>query len=58
LSWTIPSFTFALEQNSDLSTTQWSPLLNPPTFVPTNLQYRLSVTGLDPQAFFRLKAQP
>jgi hypothetical protein len=58
LSWLVPSTNFVVQQNSDLTTTNWVTLTNTPLFVPLTLQNQVtlpySATGPE---FFRLSAQ-
>jgi hypothetical protein len=58
LSWLVPSTNFVVQQNSDLTTTNWVTLTNTPSFVPLTLQNQVtlpySATGPE---FFRLNAQ-
>jgi photosystem II stability/assembly factor-like uncharacterized protein len=56
LSWIVPSTNFMVEQNSDLSPGNWTPLTDSPTLNLTNLQQQLLVTPSNTQSFFRLKA--
>jgi hypothetical protein len=57
LSWTIPSTNFVLQQNADLSTTNWSLVTNTPVLNYTNLQYQVSLPASAGNAFFRLSIQ-
>jgi hypothetical protein len=56
LSWTIPSLSFALQQNSNLTTTNWTNVATAPVLNLTNLQNQVSVSlptsGI---LFYRLK---
>jgi hypothetical protein len=54
LSWTIPSMSFVLQQNSDLSSTNWTNVAVPPTVDYTSLQYRVTVSGSSKAVFYRL----
>ena len=55
LSWIVPSANFGLQQNSDLTTANWTDVTNPPVLNLTNLQNEviLSPTGIC--GFYRLK---
>jgi hypothetical protein len=55
LSWLIPSTNFVLQQNSDLTTTNWSNVTNTPILNFTNLQFQVSLPAPVGNAFFRLK---
>jgi hypothetical protein len=55
LSWTVPSTSFALQQNPDLNTTDWTDLTDPPTLDSTNLQYQVTVPMPAGNRFYRLK---
>ena len=55
LSWTIPSTDFTLEQNSDLTTTNWTDVPTPPVLNLTNLQNQVIVVPTNCNTFFRLK---
>jgi len=52
LSWIIPSTNFVLQQSVDLTT--WSVVTNAPVLNYTNLQYQVSLTPSNSNAFFRL----
>jgi hypothetical protein len=58
LSWLVPSTTFVVQQNSDLTMPNWVTLTNTPSFVPLSLQNQVTLpysnTG---PGFFRLSAQ-
>jgi hypothetical protein len=55
LSWIIPSTNFALQQNFDLTTTNWTTLTNVPTLNLTNLQNQVIVSPSNSSGFYRLK---
>jgi photosystem II stability/assembly factor-like uncharacterized protein len=57
LSWLVPSTRFVLQQNSDLSSTNWVDVPTPPTLDLTNLHHRLTLTPPLGSSFFRLKQQ-
>jgi hypothetical protein len=57
LSWIVPSADFVLQQNSDLTTTNWTDVVIPPTLNLTNLQYQLTVPLTGSQQYYRLAAQ-
>jgi len=55
VSWTIPSLNFTLQQNSDLTTTNWTNVALPPILNLTNLQNQVMVSApASGQAFYRL----
>jgi hypothetical protein len=56
-SWTIPSTNFVLQQNLDLTTTNWVTLTNTPALNLTNLQNQICLSPTNSSAFFRLIAQ-
>lgn len=56
LSWIIPSASFVLQQNSDLTTTNWLNLTATPRLELTNLMDQLTLPGSAGNAFFRLSA--
>jgi hypothetical protein len=53
--WTIPSMDFTLQQNSDLTTTNWTDVTTPPVLNLTNLQNQVIVSPTNGNTFFRLK---
>lgn len=55
LSWIMPSTNFSLQQNSDLTTTNWVTLTNTPTLNLTNLQNEVTLTPSNSSGFYRLK---
>jgi hypothetical protein len=55
LSWLVPSTNFVLQQNSDLTTTNWSVVTNQPILNLTNLQNQVTLPLPANNAFFRLK---
>jgi len=57
LSWIVPSADFVLQQNSDLTTTNWTDVVIPPALNLTNLQYQLTVPLTGSQQYYRLAAQ-
>jgi photosystem II stability/assembly factor-like uncharacterized protein len=57
LSWIIPSSNFALQQNLDLTTTNWVTLTNTPKLNLTNLQDQVILSSSNSNGFFRLIAQ-
>jgi hypothetical protein len=55
ISWLVPSLNFTLQQNSDLTTTNWINVTTPPVLNLTNLQNQVIVsTPASGQAFYRL----
>ena len=55
LSWLIPSMNFGLQQNSDLTTTNWTDMTSLPVLNLTNLQNQVVLPPPDGISFFRLK---
>jgi photosystem II stability/assembly factor-like uncharacterized protein len=55
LSWIIPSTNFVLQQNLDLTTTNWTDVTNPPTLNFTNLQNEVTLSMTAGNGFYRLK---
>ncbi len=55
LSWTIPSLDFTLQQNSDLTTTNWTDVTTPPVLNLTNLQNQVLLSPSSGNTFYRLK---
>jgi photosystem II stability/assembly factor-like uncharacterized protein len=56
-SWLVPSTNFVLEQNLDLTTTNWMTLTNAPMLNLTNLQDEVIISPSNSSGFFRLMAQ-
>jgi hypothetical protein len=56
-SWIVPSTNFVLQQNVDLTTTNWMTLTNAPTLNLTNLQDEVFLPGTNTSDFFRLVEQ-
>lgn len=54
-SWVVPSTDFVLQQNSDLTTTNWTDVTNTPTLNLTNLQNQVILSPSGSNAFYRLK---
>ena len=54
LSWIIPSTNFVLQQNSDLTTANWSTVTNTPVLNLTNLQEQVILTSTNSHGFYRL----
>ena len=54
LSWTVPSTNFVLQQNQDLSTTNWTPLTDQPVLNLTNLQNQMFLSSNGSNNFYRL----
>jgi photosystem II stability/assembly factor-like uncharacterized protein len=54
LSWTVPATNFVLQQNGDMTTTNWTTLTNAATFNYSNLQYEASFSPTNGSSFFRL----
>jgi uncharacterized repeat protein (TIGR03803 family) len=55
VSWIIPSMNFGLQQNADLTTTNWTDMTNLPVLNLTNLQNEVVLPPPDGNSFFRLK---
>lgn len=55
LAWTVPSTNFVLQQNFDLTTTNWSDVTNLPVLNLTNLQNQVTLPLSGSNCFFRLK---
>jgi hypothetical protein len=54
LSWLIPSTSFALQLNSNLTTTNWVSLTNVPMLNPITLQYVVTLSPTNSSGFYRL----
>ena len=54
LSWIVPSMGFALQQNSDLSTTNWKDVTITPILNLTNLQNQVMLSPTNSNGFYRL----
>jgi len=57
ISWLLPSINFVLQQNTDLSTTNWITLTNTPILNLTNLHQEVSLPAPETAGFYRLIAQ-
>jgi hypothetical protein len=57
VSWLVPSTNFVLQQNSDLTTTQWSDVTNLPVLNLTNLQNQVTLLPPAGRAFYRLRTE-
>ena len=55
LSWLVPSTNFVLQQNSDLSTTNWTDVTDTPVLNLTNLQNQVILSPSGSNVFYRLK---
>ena len=55
VSWLVPSTSFVLQQNSDLSTTNWTDVPNMAALNLTNLQHQITALPLVGARFYRLK---
>ena len=55
LSWIVPSTNFVLQQNTDLTTTNWTDATNSPVLNFTNLQNQVTLPISAGDAFYRLK---
>jgi hypothetical protein len=54
LSWVIPSTNFVLQQNFDLTATNWTDVTNPPLLNLTNLQDEVTLPLTGGNCFYRL----
>jgi hypothetical protein len=57
LSWLVPSTSFVLQQNPDLSTTNWTDVTAKPSLNYTNLNYELTLPAGPGAMFYRLAAK-
>jgi photosystem II stability/assembly factor-like uncharacterized protein len=55
ISWIIPSMAFTLQQNSNLTATNWTDVTTTPVLNLTNLQNQVIVSPIDRAGFYRLK---
>jgi hypothetical protein len=55
LSWTVPSTNFVMQQNLDLTTTNWTDVMNPPVLNLTNLRDEVILSPTNSSGFYRLK---
>ena len=55
VSWIVPSANFVLQQNLDLTTTNWTDVTNPPVLNLTNLQDEVALPMAAGSGFYRLK---
>ena len=55
LSWLVPSSPFVLEENSELTTTNWTDLTPSPVLNFTNLHYELKLSPSSARRFYRLR---
>ena len=55
LSWTVPSADWVLQQNSDLTTTNWTDVTDVPTLDLTKLRNEMFVSTTNASRFYRLK---
>jgi hypothetical protein len=53
-SWLIPSTNFVLQQNLDLTTTNWTDVTNQPALNLANLQYQVRLSPSNGNGFYRL----
>ena len=54
LSWTVPATNFVLQQNGDITTTNWTTMTNVATLNYSNLQYEAGFSPANGSTFFRL----
>jgi len=57
LSWMVPSINFVLQENADLSTTDWTDVPASPALNFTNLQFEVVLGATNATRFYRLKQQ-
>ena len=57
LSWLVPSANFILQQNDDLTTSNWVTVTDPPVLNLTNLYNQVVLAPTNSSGFFRLKSQ-
>ncbi len=57
LSWLVPSMTFKLQQNGELTPSGWMDLTATPVLNLTNLQYELPISPVNSQGFYRFQLQ-
>ena len=55
LSWIVPTTNFVLQQNLDLTTTNWTNVTNAPVLNLTNLQDEVVLSPTNDSGFYRLK---
>jgi hypothetical protein len=56
ISWLIPSTSFVLQKNSDLTAPNWTDVPITPALNFTNLNYQLTVSATNSQCFYRLRS--
>lgn len=57
LSWIVPSINFLLQQNSDLTTADWTDVTNAPVLNPMNLQEEVTLPLTNNNCFYRLATE-
>jgi hypothetical protein len=57
VSWAVPSTNFVLQQNTDLTTSDWLTMPNTPVLNVTNLQYEIGLLPTNGAAYYRLTTQ-
>ncbi len=55
ISWIVPSTSFVLQENSDLTTTNWKDVTNAPTLDLASLQNEVILSVANRSRFYRLK---
>ena len=55
ISWLVSSSSFMLQQNSDLTTTNWTDVPIAPSLIFTNLNYQVTLSPTNGQGFYRLR---
>ena len=55
VSWIVPSIPFALQQNSDLTTTNWEDVTIAPALNLANLRHEVTVAPTNSGEFYRLR---
>jgi hypothetical protein len=53
LSWAVPSMNFALQENFDLATTNWTNVMQAPVLIYSNLTYQVTVSAVG-NRYYRL----
>jgi hypothetical protein len=54
ISWLVPTLNFVLQQNSDLTTSNWTDLTAPPVLNTANLHNEVTVPNIGANAYYRL----
>jgi hypothetical protein len=56
ISWIVPSMPFVLQENLDLTTTNWTDVITTPILNLTNLHHEVSVPLSSTNRFYRLQS--